>query len=378
MLRLERYLFRTATVAFLVSLATLSGVLWITGALKEISLLTSKGQTILVFLTLTGLGAPFLIASIAPIALFGSVVYVLNRLNGDSELIVMSASGAPPSVLLRPFLWLSGLVTAALILLHGLVIPMSFHAVDELTRHVHADFIANFARPGAFNQLEAGFVFHYREKGPNGSLKGVFIQDRRNPQQISTFIAETGELVERGDDAYLVLRQGSAQRPSEAGDSSLVTFQDYAIDLTQFLHRGVDGEKPRPRNRDLLSLMKFDPADPQEQPFAGEARAELYDRLTSPLYALLAGLIGFAALGQARTTRQTRALAILGAIAAFAAVRIFGFADALMLRGKGGAAPPVWTMIGAWGGPLAAATLSLDLIFTGPCTRALARLRARK
>jgi lipopolysaccharide export system permease protein len=378
MLRLERYLFRTAAVAFLVSLATLSGVLWITGALKEISLLTSKGQTILVFLTLTGLGAPFLIASIAPIALFGSVVYILNRLNGDSELIVMSASGAPPGLLLRPFLWLSGLVTAALIVLHGVVIPFTFNAVDELTRHVHADFIANFARPGAFNQLEAGFIFHYREKGKDGSLKGVFIQDRRNPQQISTFIAESGDLVERGDDAYLVLRQGSAQRPSGAGDSSLVTFQDYAIDLTQFLHRGSEGEKPRPRNRDLVALMNFNATDPTEKAFVGEARAELYDRLTSPLYALVAGLIAFAALGQARTTRQTRALAILGAIAAFAAVRIFGFADALMLRGKGGAAPPLWSLIGAWGGPLAAAALSLDLIFTGPCSRALARLRASK
>ena len=375
--RLERYIFRTTATAFLVSLTTLSGVLWITGALKEISLLTSKGQTILVFLSLTGLGAPFLIASIAPIALFGSVVYGLNRLNGDSELIVMSASGASPGRLLRPFLWLSALVTAALIALHGLVIPLTFNLVDEMTRHVHADFIANFARPGAFNQLESGFVFHYRERGPDGSLKGVFIQDRRDPHAISTFIAETGELVERGDDAYLVLRKGSAQRPSAASDSSLVTFEDYAIDLTQFLHRGAEGERPRPRNRDLFALLRFDPADPAEKPFVGEARAELYDRLTSPFYAMLAGLIGFAALGQARTTRQTRGLAIVAAILAFALVRIFGFADALVLRGKGGAAPPLWSLIGAWGGPLAAAALSLDLIFTGPASRALARLRAR-
>jgi lipopolysaccharide export system permease protein len=306
------------------------------------------------------------------------VVYCLNRLNGDSELIVMSASGAPPAILLRPFLLLSGLVTAALLFLHGVVIPLSFNAVDELTRHVHADFIANFARPGAFNQLEAGFIFHYREKGPNGSLKGVFIQDRRNPHEISTFIAETGELVERGDDSYLVLRQGSAQRPSGAGDSSLVTFQDYAIDLSQFVHRGDEGSKPRPRNRDLAALLKFDSSDPAEKNYASEARAELYDRLTSPLYALVAGLVAFAALGQARTTRQTRTLAILGAVAAFAGVRIFGFADALMLRGKGGAGPPLWTLIGAWGGPLAAGAASLDLIFTGPLSRGLARLRARR
>ena len=377
MLRLQRYLFRMAAAAFLVSLATLTTIIWITGALKEISLLTAKGQTLLVFFALTGLGLPFLIAAIAPIALFGSVLYCLNKLNGDSELIVLNASGVSPGVLLQPFVLLSTLVFAALLGLHTVVIPFSFNAVDEMSKRIHADFIANFARPGAFNQLEAGFIFHYRERGPDGSLRGVFIQDRRNPREISTFIAEVGDLVEKNDDVYLVLRKGSAQRPSGAGDSSLVTFEDYAIDLSQFLRRGPEAGKPRPRNRNTLALLGFDSRDAAEQPLTNQVRAELYERLTSPLYALVAGLIAFAALGEARTTRQNRGLAILGAVVVFAAVRLFGFADALMLRGQGTAPPPVWTLIGAWGGPLAAAALSLDAIFAGPATRALAKLRAR-
>ena len=375
MLRLERYLFRTAAGAFLVSLATLTAIVWITGALREISLLTAKGQTLLVFLILTGLSVPFLMATIAPIALFGSLLYSLNRLNSDSELIVLSASGASPSLLLRPFATLSGLVFVALLFLHGVAIPYAFAAVEEMSKRIHADFIANFAKPGAFNQLEAGFVFHYRERGPDGSLRGVFIQDRRDPKEVSTFIAEVGELVEKNDDVYLVLRKGSAQRPRQAGDSSLVTFQDYAIDLSQFLRRGSDAGRPKPRNRDTLSLLFFNADDPAEKPLLNEARAELYDRLTSPLYALVAGLVAFAALGQARTTRQNRGLAILAAVLAFAAVRIFGFADALMLHAKGAS---VWPTVGAWAGPLAAGALSLDMIFSGPATRALAALRAKR
>jgi len=377
MSRLERYLFRLAGVAFLASLATLTAIVWITGALKEIDLLTSKGQTILVFFTLTGLGIPFLLASIAPIALFGSVLYCLNRLNGDSELIVLSAAGVSPGMLLRPFVALSALVFIGLAALHTVIIPLSFNAVDELSKRIHADFISNFAKPGAFNQLEAGVVFHYRERAPDGSLRGVFVQDRRDPTQISTFISEIGELVERNDDVFLVLRKGSAQRPRESGDSSLVAFDDYAIDLSQFVQRGLDSGKPRPRNRDTLALLKFDADDPAEKPLAPQARAELYDRLTSPLYAFVAGLVAFAALGEARTTRQGRGLAILGAIAVFSAVRIFGFADALLLRGKGQVAPPIWVFIGAWGVPLLAAGLSLDAIFTGPTTRAFGRVRLR-
>ena len=91
----------------------------------------------------------------------------------------------------------------------------------------------------------------------------------------------------------------------------------------------------------------------------------------------MAGLVAFAALGEARTTRQSRGVAILAAIAVFAAARIFGFADALVLRGKGLAAPPLWSMFGAWGGPVAIAALSLDAIFAGPASRTLARVKAR-
>ena len=110
MTRIERYIFRTASMAFLAGLIALTAVIWVTQALRQFDLLTSKGQTILVFFTMTGLTLPSLIAIIAPVALFSGVIYCLNRLNGDSELVVMSASGISPARLLRPFIILSCLV----------------------------------------------------------------------------------------------------------------------------------------------------------------------------------------------------------------------------------------------------------------------------
>ena len=54
---------------------------------------------------MTAAGAcPALVLVIAPAALFIAVLYALNKLNSDSELIVMSAAGALAlSRLMRPF-----------------------------------------------------------------------------------------------------------------------------------------------------------------------------------------------------------------------------------------------------------------------------------
>src|ERR1700710_1445371 len=123
-------------MAFLIGLATLTLVIWVTQALKQLDLMTAKGQTILIFLWITGLGLPFLFAILAPVALFGSVLYSLNRLSGDSELIVMSAAGVSPGRLLRPFAALSALVFIGLLALHVEIIPRSFDLINGLTTRI--------------------------------------------------------------------------------------------------------------------------------------------------------------------------------------------------------------------------------------------------
>ena len=99
-----RYIFRTTFGAFLLVCVSLTALIWITQALRDIDLMTNQGQTILVFIGITSLIIPLLVLVIAPIALMIAVAYVLNKLGNDSEIIVMNAAGMPPWRLFRPFL----------------------------------------------------------------------------------------------------------------------------------------------------------------------------------------------------------------------------------------------------------------------------------
>jgi lipopolysaccharide export system permease protein len=265
---------------------------------------------------------------------------------------------------LRPFIALFCVVFTLVAGMTLKVMPWSFDVIQELTARIHADFITNFARAGAFTELEAGFVFHYRERGPDGSLHGVFMQDRRDPTHITSYIAELGQTVEKDGANYLVLAKGSYQRPQESGDSAIVTFENYTIDLSQFTPR--EGGSKRPRERTTAELLSPDPGDEAMQKFRGRFRAELLDRLASPLYAFAAGLIGFAALGEARTTRQGRGLAIGAAILAFALVRMLGIAANTFVVSKPNAEFFVWAI------PLVTCLICLDAIFHGPLFRARA------
>ena len=355
----ERYILRNAAVTFLAALVVLTAVIWLTQALREFDLLTMKGQSLLVFLGVTGLAIPSLVMVIAPIALFIAVLYTLNRLNGDSELIVLNAAGLSPVRLMRPF----GVLTLAAVVLVGTMslwaVPAGLRTLRDIVTHIRADMITRIVREGTFATLDQGFTFHYRERGPNGSLLGIFIQDRRDPAHVATYLAESGTTQQAGDDAYLLLRKGSLQREdAKTGDAAIVVFDSYQIDLTQF--GGNAGAVPlRPRERSTPDLIAASPADPYVAAQLGRFRAELHDRLTSPLYALSFGMIGLAALAEVRSTRQGRARAILTAIVVVLLVRVAGFgalnlvprfAGAIVLAYAvplGSMAAAAWWMFGA-------------------------------
>lgn len=359
---IERYILKIAFNAFFACLVALTGVIWITQALRELDLLTGKGQTLFVFLTVTALSLPALVTVISPVALFISVLYTLNKLNSDSELIVMSAAGLPPRRLLKPFLSLGTFVCVLVAMMTLYLMPSSFQELRDLVTKIRADFVANIVKEGQFTSLDNGITFHYRERAGD-ALLGIFMQDRREAGKAIVYLAERGQTVEANGQSYLVLEKGSIQRQQpNSRDSSIVAFERYAVDLSAFNQEG--GEVVyKPRERSTTQLLFPDRSEPYYQVQEGRFRAELHDRLSSWLYPFAMMLIAVAALGDARTTRQGRGVAIAAAVLGVVAMRIAGFAaSSAVVRSPG-------AVIGVYGAPLTAIGISLLLIFHGPAVR---------
>ena len=326
---INRYIFRTTFGAFLVVLISLTAVIWVTQALRDFDLMTSQGQTILVFIGITGLIIPLLILVIAPIALLIAVAHTLNKLSTDSEIIVMNAAGMSPWVLFRAFMTVAFVVSLGVMVISAYLAPKGLRMLSEWLTAVSADVVSNIVQPGRFTVVEAGVTIHIRERRGNGQLFGIFLDDRRNPSERTTIMSETGELIDNDKGTFLILQKGIVQRHAiNQRDPAMVAFDRYAFDLSQFA-AGAQAIKYSIRERYLSQLMFPDPKDPLyiEQP--KQFRAELYDRLASPLYPLAFTIIAFAYLGAPRTNRQSRTLSILGAVGGVALLRLIGFVSTI-------------------------------------------------
>jgi lipopolysaccharide export system permease protein len=203
--------------------------------------------------------------------------------------------------------------------------PKGLRMLRDWVTEVRANVVSTIVQPGRFRAIEAGVTIHIRERRPNGQLAGIFLDDRRNPNERITVLAEIGELLDNSSGTFLVLQKGVVQRyEATQRDPAMVAFDRYAFDLSQFAG-GAQAVKYSIRERYLWQLLFPDPKDQFyiEQP--DQFRAELHDRLIAPFYPIAFVVIAYAYLGAPRTTRQSRTLSMVAAIGGVALLRLIGF-----------------------------------------------------
>jgi len=319
------YMFRTTMGAFALTCISLTVVMWFTQAIREFDLITSQRQTVFVFVGITGLLIPLLVMMIAPISLVLATGHVLNKLSSDSEIIVMNAAGVSPWRLVSPFIAVALVVSLLVSAIAVYISPLSLRELRDWATQVRADILTNIVQPGRFTTVGGNLTFHIADRRPNGLLVGIFLDDRRDPKEHATFLAQEGEIVKNDTGSFLVLDKGSVQR-LETGqrDPRIVTFDRYAFDLSKF---GVGPQNIvyNTHERYIWELLRPPPDDPLYVAQPGEYRSELHDRFATPLYPLAFVILAYAFLGPPQTTRQSRALAALALIGAVSLLRLIGF-----------------------------------------------------
>ena len=268
---------------------------------------------------------------IAPIALLIAVAHVLNKLSNDSEIIVMNSAGMSPWVLFRAFLPVAIVVALLVTAISAYFAPKGLRMLRNWLTEVRANVVSTIVQPGRFTAMESGVTIHIRERRNNGQLLGIFLDDRRDPAERVTVLAESGDLLDNDNGTFLVLQKGMVQRKqvdrARSGDRGIrpLRFRPVAI-----LRRPAGGEIFDPRALSVATPVSGSQRTrfTREQP--GQFRAELFDRLMAPFYPLAFLVIAFAYLGAPRTTRQSRTLSLIGAdrrrrAAALDRLRLHGF-----------------------------------------------------
>jgi lipopolysaccharide export system permease protein len=323
---ISRYIFRQALSAVAMILGSLTVIVWLAVALRQLEFMASQGQTTGLFFKLTALALPSLLTFIAPIALLIAIVHTLNRLNGDSELIVTTAGGASTWRLARPLLVLATLMAVVVSAVSHVFGPLANRTLRDLALEARADLITQVLQPGRFTTPEPKLTIHIRDRLSDGTMLGLLVNDARDETSSTSYLAETARMVRQGNAMFLLMNNGHILRKQTNGAADVVVFDRYAVDINRFDQKPeTSGVSPlKPRERSTAELLNPDPKDPYWRDQPGRYRQELHDRLSGPVYLYAYVFLALAFIGHPQTTRQNRTLGLVLAVSAGFGLRLLG------------------------------------------------------
>jgi len=232
MKKLNTYIAKQIFVGFALVSFSLMSIIWLTQSLRFVDLITNKGIAVSLFAKLTSLLMPRIFSILSPISLFAAVLFVYNRMLSDRELVVMKAAGISPWQNAKPAIFAGMLMAVFNFYNLNTIIPAAENEFKELQWQVKNDVSHLMFREGEFTTLQNNLTVFITSHEKDGSIRGILINDERNPKTKSTVSAEMGRIVYTDKEPRIILVHGSRQEIDRRTQQfTSITFDRYSVDF---------------------------------------------------------------------------------------------------------------------------------------------------
>ncbi|MDR3505380.1 MAG: LPS export ABC transporter permease LptF [Acidocella sp.] len=294
--RIDRYISFQLVLALLLVTLGFVALIWLTQSLRFIQIIVAHGLSPLVFLRLTSLLVPSFVATILPITCFIVVLFIYGRLAGDREITIMRGIGLSDFSLARPALSVAGGAVLLGYVLNVAVVPACLGAFRDYQYEIRNQIAAFLLEPGVFTPVSGGITVYVQSRGADNSLRGILIEDGRDPAAPATILARTGQLVVNPAGPMVELQDGSREQiDPKTGRLDVLSFTRNELSLAQAAKASAP-EYVDASEASLSALLH--PGSDLRPSDRGKWLVEAHRRLTAPLSTLSYTLIGLvAALG---------------------------------------------------------------------------------
>lgn len=297
MSRFDRYVLSQYLLFFGFFALILVAVFWVNRAVVLFDRLIGDGQSAFVFLEFTALALPNLIRMVLPVAVFASAVWVTNRLQSESELTVLRATGTSPWQMARPALAF-GVITALMMsALTHFLLPNSISQLALREQEVSRNLTAKLLTEGNFLHPTKGVTFFIRQIDSDGTLNDVFLSDRRDPNHSLTYTGTRAFLVRDAEKTHLIMVNGMAQRLDKLTNRlSTTNFSDFSYDISSLANKSTTSSRNIRAISSRELVLNRSEITATEGYSSGALAEEFHLRFARALVCVAVALIGFSAL----------------------------------------------------------------------------------
>ncbi len=293
MSRFTTYAIREISSSFLLLLILLSSILWLGQGLRHIELLTSENVSFMSYVSYIILLLPKILIITIPICLFLSVLFNINRLRNDSELIVLWAAGKSDyESLLKPIFLIAFLICFLSTILSVYITPYSLNEIRHKIIDIRSSGIhSSILKEKKFITPVNNLTIFLQERVGN-KITGLLIHDIKNPNSPQTYIAENGEFIEEDNKKILRLYNGNIQiLERDENKISEVEFKTYDLNLAPYNKQESEHIYADELYTDQIINNLNGKSIKDLNKYEKEQFAQLHSRIANPLYIFSFALI---------------------------------------------------------------------------------------
>jgi len=212
---LFRKLLSDCLVFFLITLFSISLIIWAFQAVNFLDIIVEGGRDYFVYLNFSLLNFPKVISKLIPFVLFFSFLYVIAKYELKNELIIFWNFGINKIELINFFIKFSFIIMIIQILLTVLVVPKTQDLARSFLRTSNINYLEGFVKPRVFNDAVKGLTIYSNAKDKDGNLEEIYLKKGTGDTFQVTF-AKKGKFKQIGKSQFLELNSG--ETISVAGD----------------------------------------------------------------------------------------------------------------------------------------------------------------
>jgi len=307
----NRYIFKEMFAPFSINIFVFAFLFLMTEMIEIANWIVNYNLSIWAVLTIILYTMPAFLIFIIPMSVMLAILLTFLRLSSDNEIVALKSCGMSIYGLLTPVLLfaLLGFFLTMFMTVYG--VPRSKASLEEMTLKIAASNVDIGLKERTFNDSFKGVMLYINKIDvKNRKLIDVFIEDKRQPDIVSTVVAPEGRLIGEPEKYiyHLILSNGTIHQtnPKERSANS-IQFNTYKLSL-DFKQQVADSAK-REKERDEMSVAElrqyienYSKSDPEDY---HKARILLHRRFSIPVACLSLGLLAFPLGIQSKSTKRS-------------------------------------------------------------------------
>ena len=227
---------------FLLTIFTISIIIWVLQAVNYLDFVIEDGHGFLVYFNYTLLSFPKILSRIYPFAVFLTFSYVLLKYENKNELIIFWNFGITKIEFINFFIKFSFWFVLLSLILNAVVTPLAQNKARSFIRSSDLDFFESILKPKKFVDVVKNLTIYFERKNKNGKLINIFLNEKSNNNESQTTIAKTGKFEVKGDKKIFILYNGKTIRTLN-GKVSEFEFSKTDFNISNFSTHTVTHQK---------------------------------------------------------------------------------------------------------------------------------------